>query len=81
MTEATKRKDLDLDYFLHPTRAFRTPMDVMTDPDMTVDDIMDALKQLDGDVASISAYGKFLDRARRWKHLYRSDPGSQSILA
>lgn len=35
MTEV-KRKDLDLDYLLHPARAFRTPMDVVADPDMTV---------------------------------------------
>ena len=115
MTEAAKRKDLDLDCFLHPARAFRTPMDVVTDPDMTVqekravlaswasdacaveaapdlphppsasivrfDDIMEALKQLDGEAASKPAYGKFLDHARRWKDLYRSDSGSRSIFA
>ena len=115
MTEATKRRDLNLEYFLHPARAFRTPMDVMIDPDMTVqekravlaswasdacaveaapdlrhppsasvvrfDEIMDALKQLDGEAAIKPAYGKFFDRARRWKDLYRSGPGSRSIFA
>lgn len=115
MTEATKRKDLDLDYFLHPARAFRTPMDVVIDPDMTVqekravlaswasdacaieaapelrhppsapvvrfDDIMDALRHLDGEVASKPTYTKFIDRARRWKDLYRSDSERGSLFS
>jgi hypothetical protein len=36
MTAAAKRKEIDLDYLLHPAGAFRTPMDVVSDPDMTV---------------------------------------------
>jgi hypothetical protein len=90
----------------------RTPMDVVTDPDMTVqekrailaswasdacaveavpdlrhppstavvgfDDVMDALKRLDGDVADKPEYGKFINRARRWKDLYRTESGSRS---
>ena len=115
MTEATNRKGFELDHLLHPARAFRTPMDVVIDPDMTVqekrailaswasdacavepvpdfrsppsaplvrfDDIMDALKWLDGDVADKPQYGKFINRARRWKDLYHSDPGRRSPFA
>jgi hypothetical protein len=112
MIETANRKDFELDHLLHPARAFRSPMDVVTDPDMTVqekrailaswasdacaveavpdlrsppsaplvrfDAIMDALKQLDGDVADKPQYGKFINRARRWKDLYRSESGSRS---
>ena len=99
------RKDFDLDRLLHPAGAFRTPMEVVNDPDMTTqekrailaswasdacaveaapelrhptgippvrfDEIMDALKRLDGDATSKPAYGKFIKRAQRWKDLYR----------
>jgi hypothetical protein len=112
MIEPANRKDFELDHLLHPARAFRTPMDVVTDPDMTVqekrailaswasdacaveavpdlchppstavvgfDDVMDALKRLDGDVADKPEYGKFINRARRWKDLYRTESGSRS---
>ena len=37
------------------------------------DDIMDALKRLDGEAADSPNYGKFINRARRWKDLYRAD--------
>lgn len=114
MTETANRKDFDLDYLLHPAGAFRTPMDVVTDPDLTVqekravlaswasdacaveaapalrrppsapvvrfDDIMDALKRLDGEVAGKPQYRKFIDRARRLKELYRSDGSRRSIF-
>ena len=36
MTATAKRKEFDLDYLLHPAGAFRTPMGVVSDPDMTV---------------------------------------------
>jgi hypothetical protein len=36
MTDTAKRKEFELDYLLHPAGAFRTPMDVVSDPDMTV---------------------------------------------
>ena len=109
------RKDFDLDRLLHPAGAFRTPMEVVNDPDMTVrekrailaswasdacaveaapglrqppsipvvrfDDIMDALKRLDGEAASKPAYGKFINRARRWKDLYHSGRGGRSLFA
>lgn len=115
MTQTANRKELDLDYLLHPARAFRTPLDVVADLDMTVqekrailaswasdacaveaapdlrkppsadvvrfDDIMDALKRLDGDIAETSKYGKFINRARRWKDLYHSDHGRHSPFA
>jgi hypothetical protein len=114
MTETANRKDFELDRLLHPAGAFATPMDVVRDPDMTVqekrailaswasdacaveaapdlrrppsapivrfDDIMDALKALDGEAAGKPQYGKFINRARRWKDLYRSDHGRRSLF-
>jgi hypothetical protein len=113
MTETANRKDFELDHLLHPAQAFRTPMDVVADPDMTVqekrailaswasdacaveaapdlppsaplvrfDDVMDALKRLDGDVADKPQYSKFINRARRWKDLYQTGSGSRSLFA
>jgi len=115
MTETANRKDFELDYLLHPARAFRTPMDVVADPDRTVhekrailaswasdacaveaapdlrcppsaslvrfDDVMDALKRLDGDVADKPQYGKFINRAKRWKDLYHTGSGSRSLFS
>jgi hypothetical protein len=115
MTETANRKDIELDYLLHPARAFRSPMEVLDDPDMTVqekrailaswasdacaveaapdlrrppsaslvrfDDVMDALKRLDGDVADKPQYSKFINRARRWKDLYQAGSGSRSLFA
>lgn len=114
MTETANRKDFELDRLLHPAGAFRTPMDVVRDPDMTVqekrailaswasdacaveaapdlrrppsapivrfDDIMDALKALDGEAADKPQYGRLINRARRWKDLYRSDRGRRSLF-
>jgi hypothetical protein len=113
--QTENRKDFDLDRLLHPAGAFRTPMEVVNDPDMTVrekrailaswasdacaveaspdlrqppsaptirfDDIMDALKRLDGEAADKPVYGKFINRARRWKDLYRSDRGERPLVA
>jgi hypothetical protein len=115
MITTANRKDFELDHLLHPAQAFRTPMDVVTDPDMTVqekrailaswasdtcaveaapdlrrppsaslvrfDDVMDALKRLDGDVADKPQYGKFINRARRWKDLYQNGSGSRSLFS
>jgi hypothetical protein len=39
------------------------------------DDIMDALKELDGEAAHRPQYSKFISRARRWKDLYRGEHG------
>ena len=113
--QSENRKEFDLNRLLHPAGAFRTPMEVVNDPDMTTqekrailaswasdacaveaapdlrhptgtspirfDDIMDALKRLDGEVANKPTYGKFINRARRWKDLYRSDRGGRPLFA
>jgi len=113
MTETANRKEFDLDYLLHPAGAFRAPMDVVADPDLTAhekrailaswasdacaveaapelrrtasgppvrfDDIMDALKHLDGEAATRPQYGKLISRARRWKDFYRG--GGSSAFA
>ena len=113
MNQTANRKEFD--YLLHPAGAFRTPMDVINDPDMTVqekrailaswasdacavelapnlrrppsahvvhfDDIMDALKQLDGDTADKPEHGRFINRVRRWKDSYRTDRGGRSMSA
>jgi hypothetical protein len=39
------------------------------------DEIMDALKELDGEAAGKPQYGKLISRARRWKGLYRGERG------
>ena len=46
---------------------------------MRFDDIMEALKRLDGEVAD-KPNGKFINRARRWKDLFHSDPGRRSLF-
>jgi hypothetical protein len=114
MTHAADRKEFDLSNFLHPAGAFRTPMDVVADPDLTLhekrailaswasdacavdldpnlrrppsappvrfDDIMDALKHLDGEAAKQPHYSKLISRARRWKNLYRRNGGGSGPL-
>ena len=37
------------------------------------DDIMDALKHLDGEAAQTPQYSKFINRARRLKELYHGE--------
>jgi hypothetical protein len=115
MSDTAKRKDHELEQFLHPATAFNTPMDVVANPSLSTqekrailaswasdacaveaapdlrrppsaplvrfDDIMDALKRLDGGVTEKPAHNKFFDRARRWKDLYRSDYGRRSAFA
>jgi hypothetical protein len=39
------------------------------------DDIMDALKRLDGEAAGKPGYGKLINRARRWKDFYHERGG------
>ena len=39
---------------------------------VSFDDIMEALKRLDGEAASSPNYNKFINRAQRWKDLYRA---------
>jgi hypothetical protein len=115
MSDTAKRKDLELNQFLHPASAFNSPMDVVADPNLSTqekrailaswasdacavgaapdlrrppsaplvrfDDVMDALKRLDGEATQKPAYNKFFDRARRWKELYRNDSGRRSAFA
>ena len=122
--ETAKRKEFELDQLLHPAGAFASPMDVVGDPDMTVqekrailaswasdvsasdvsasdacgadaapetrapqnsgvvrfDDIMAALKALDSAAADRPDYGRAINRARRWKELYRNDRGGRSLF-
>jgi hypothetical protein len=49
-------------------------------PTVRFDDIMDALKRLDGEAAAKPSYGKFINRAQRWKDLYRKDGGGNSLF-
>ena len=49
-------------------------------PVVRFDDIMDALKRLDGEAADTPQYGKFINRARRLKDLYHSTRGSRSLF-
>ncbi len=50
-------------------------------PIVRFDDVMNALKRLDGEAAEKPQYTKFIDRARRWKDLYRSDDGCRPAFA
>ena len=50
-------------------------------PLIRFDDIMAALKRLDGAAADKPTYGKFINRVRRWKDWYRSDRGGQAAYA
>jgi hypothetical protein len=45
------------------------------------DEIMDALKELDGEAARAPQYTKLISRARRWKELYRGERGGGSLSA
>jgi len=111
MTET--RKDFELSQLLNPAGAFRTPMDVVKDPDLTTrekrailaawasdacavqaapelrrppdgptvlfDDVMDALKALDGEAVRKPHYRKFISRAERIQDLFRPGPGQSSL--
>jgi hypothetical protein len=48
-------------------------------PAVRFDDIIDALKELDGEAANKPQYSKFISRAHRWKALYRGDGGRDSF--
>ena len=43
------------------------------------DDIMDALKRLDGEAAGKPNYRKLINRADRWKDLYRANRGGRCL--
>ncbi len=114
MKQTVKEREFNLAHLLHPAGAFRTPMEVVNDPDMTAqekrailaswasdacaveaspelrepapanrvrfDDIMDALKRLDGEAANRPNYGKLINRAQRWKDLYRAEGRGRQLF-
>jgi hypothetical protein len=58
--------------------------DVRRPPDTPVvrfDDIIEALKHLDGEAANQPHYAKLISRARRLKDVYRGGRGGPSLLA
>ncbi len=55
MTETGNRKDFDLDYLLHPAGAFRTPMDVVADTDMTLQEKRAILASWASDACAVEA--------------------------
>lgn len=57
--------------------ALRQPSD---GPPATFDHIMDALRKLDGEVAQKPNYGRFINRARRIRDLYRPGPFGRVAL-
>ena len=112
MSDRTDRSSFDLDELLHPANAFNHPSEVLSDPDLTLnekrailaswasdacaveaapelragrngaarfDDIMDALKKLDGEAAERPHYAKLINRARRWKDLYHGERGGPTL--
>jgi hypothetical protein len=44
------------------------------------DDIIEALKRLDGEAATKPQYGKLINRAQRWKDLFRTERGGRSLF-
>jgi len=55
MTETANRKDLELDRLVHPAGAFRTPGDVVSDPDMTVQEKRAILASWASDACAVEA--------------------------
>jgi len=55
MTETANRKGFELNHLLHPARAFRTPMDVVADPDMTVQEKRAILASWASDACAVKA--------------------------
>ena len=55
MTQTAKGKDFNLDYLLHPAGAFRTPMEVVNDPDMTVQEKRAILASWASDACAVEA--------------------------
>ncbi len=54
MTEGT-RKEFDLDQFLHPARAFESPLQVLNDPDMTLAEKRAVLASWASDACAVEA--------------------------
>jgi hypothetical protein len=55
MAMAAERKDLDLDHFLHPARAFRIPMDVVAAQHLTVQEKRAILASWASDACAVEA--------------------------
>jgi hypothetical protein len=55
MTETAKGKEFNLDNLLHPAGAFRTPMEVVNDPDMTVQEKRAILASWASDACAVEA--------------------------
>ena len=55
MTQTAKGKDFNLDYLLRPAGAFRTPMEVVNDPDMTVQEKRAILASWASDACAVEA--------------------------
>ena len=49
-------------------------------PSVKFDDIMEALRKLDGEAAKTTNYGKLMNRARRVKDLFSKDGNDRSFL-
>ena len=55
MTQAAQGKDFNLDYLLHPAGAFRTPLEIVHDPDMTVQEKRAILASWASDACAVEA--------------------------
>ena len=55
MMQTENRKDFDLDRLLHPAGAFRTPMEVVNDPDMTTQEKRAILASWASDACAVEA--------------------------
>ena len=53
--QTENRKDFDLDRLLHPAGAFRTPMEVVNDPDMTTQEKRAILASWASDACAVEA--------------------------
>ena len=53
--QSENRKDFDLDRLLHPAGAFRTPMEVVNDPDMTTQEKRAILASWASDACAVEA--------------------------
>ena len=55
MTQTANRKEFELDLLLHPAGAFRTPMEVVNDPDMTAQEKRAILASWASDASAIAS--------------------------
>ena len=57
--QSENRKDFDLDRLLHPAGAFRTPMEVVQDPDMTTQEKRAILASWASDACAVEDFPEF----------------------